>query len=86
MQHVAASSLMTLHSVQNSPTTLMRVACCCICWWSQALVAAEKLDAVSVHISGINKVLRQLKQQPAQGSAGNAAATEPGAEPDAMEV
>jgi hypothetical protein len=25
----------------------------------QAMVAAEKLDAVSVHISGISKVLRQ---------------------------
>lgn len=27
------------------------------------MVAAEKLDAVSVHVSGISKLLRQHKQQ-----------------------
>lgn len=40
----------------------------------QAMAAAEKLDAVSVHISGISKVLRehqqQLQQQPAGGQQG----------------
>jgi hypothetical protein len=28
------------------------------------MVAAEKLDAVSVHVSGISKLLRQQRQQP----------------------
>lgn len=35
------------------------------------MVAAEKLDAVSVHVSGISKLLRQYKQQ--QEQADNAA-------------
>jgi hypothetical protein len=29
----------------------------------QAMAAAEKLDAVSVHISGISKVLQEHQQQ-----------------------
>jgi hypothetical protein len=33
------------------------------------MAAAEKLDAVSVHISGISKVLREHQQQQAVGAA-----------------
>ncbi|WIA10108.1 hypothetical protein OEZ86_000273 [Tetradesmus obliquus] len=32
----------------------------------QSMVAAEKLDAVSVHVSGISKLLRQQRQQQQQ--------------------
>jgi hypothetical protein len=37
------------------------------------MAAAEKLDAVSVHISGISKVLREHQQQQQQQQAAGAA-------------
>lgn len=43
------------------------------------MVAAEKIDAVSVHISGISKVLRQHKQQTVPETEGGAADLEGGA-------
>lgn len=52
----------------------------------QAMAAAEKLDAVSVHISGISKVLQEHQQQEQhqQGPAGNGAAPTAAAAPDGM--
>jgi hypothetical protein len=35
----------------------------------QSMVAAEKLDAVSVHVSGISKLLRQQRQQHLEAAA-----------------
>lgn len=41
----------------------------------QAMAAAEKLDAVSVHISGISKVLREHQQQQQQSIGGQQSVT-----------
>ena len=48
----------------------MRIFGCVLLRVLQAMAAAEKLDAVSVHISGISKVLRDTALQEAtqQGS------------------
>jgi hypothetical protein len=44
----------------------MSLLLCCMMFVVQSMVAAEKLDAVSVHVSGISKLLRQQRQQQQQ--------------------
>jgi len=47
--------------VQDNCTAADGSGCAVFC--AQAMAAAEKLDAVSVHVSGISKLLRQHRPQ-----------------------
>jgi hypothetical protein len=57
----------------------------CMMFVVQSMVAAEKLDAVSVHVSGISKLLRQQRQQQQQQLEAAAAAAAAPAATDAAD-
>jgi hypothetical protein len=62
--HLSCRCCCVLFPIKIEAHTLVLI--CCMMYVVQSMVAAEKLDAVSVHVSGISKLLRQQRQQQQQ--------------------